>query len=488
MKGVNPWYIPKRMSRFVLVLLTIVAVLLAWAWNLKQAACWHYTAQGLSHLRSGEKLLSQAAINTTTSSSSTGPTTSAIQAKHFFDLARQQFEIAKQVPVNNPYPNLFIGICDALEGKEEKARQAFTKFVKEHPQDFGIPLKAWLEYDGTPKINPFQNLSIPDAKLSAYSAIMSAWFAYHRKDIPTARNFLLRARSAKNLSADFRYLKALVDMEDGKIDNAYDNIVEARTIASSRNRIRNYALSIAPFSIVARSEGKGVSIERGPWRRKLVPFGARSAQQKSEMLYNLCLLNYLKGKYHRSLFLSEIIKKNYPPHMISKDKMPELEQLAYPCGYRAAVVNNATNFSLNPFFVFAVIREESKFRVKALSGASARGLMQVTPDTARWICMRMKIRYREGMLEDPETNIRLGCWFLKYLKGKFPDRKTKKKWVLAAYNAGLTKAQRWNRRWQARGKRGSVVNYVPYRETKDYIVRVLTSFEKYSRIHGRKKG
>ena len=90
----------------------------------------------------------------------------------------------------------------------------------------------------------------------------------------------MRARSAKNLSADYRYLKALVDMEDGKIDKAYENIVEARTISSSRNRIRNFGLSLAPFSLVARSEGKGVSIERGPWQNKLIPFGAPSREQK----------------------------------------------------------------------------------------------------------------------------------------------------------------------------------------------------------------
>ncbi len=474
------------MTRYILVVIALLGVAVLWALNLREAAAWHYTAKGLVQLRAGEKLLSSPSTASTTATSNSAEQR-AERVKLHFTLALSEFSKAEQFDPKNPYPNLFKGVCAALQKDEQSAEKHFQQFVKVHPQDFGVPLKAWLEYKGSPTVNPFQNLSIPDLKISPYSSILCAWFAYHRKDIPTTRNFLLRARSAKNLSAEYRYLNALVDMEDGKLDSAYEHIVQARTISSSRNRITNFGLSLFPIPVVARSEGKGVSIERGPWKREFFPFGARSRERKSEMLYNLCLLNFLKGKFHRSLFLSEIIKKNYSPDLTSKERMPELELLAYPCGYRAAVMNNATHFGLNPFFVFAVIREESKFKIAARSGAQARGLMQVTPDTARWICMRMKLRYREGMLEDPETNIRLGCWFLKYLKGRFTDRKTRKKWVLAAYNAGLTKAERWCRRWVAKGKRGSVVHYVPYRETKDYIVRVLSSFEIYSRIHGRKR-
>jgi len=201
------------------------------------------------------------------------------------------------------------------------------------------------------------------------------------------------------------------------------------------------------------------------------------------LLYNLAVINHVLRDHHRALFLAEIVRKNYGE---SPERFPELDQISYPCGYRAAVLNNAATYGLDPFFVFAVIRQESKFDIEAHSDKAAQGLMQITPETGRWLCLRMKLDYREGMLADPETNIRLGCWYLKYLGDKFVDPASRREWVLAAYNAGLGNAERWMRRWKARNKKGAVVDYVPYRETKDYISRVLDAWQTYRRLHGGK--
>ena len=111
---------------------------------------------------------------------------------------------------------------------------------------------------------------------------------------------------------------------------------------------------------------------------------------------------------------------------------------------------------VNPHLVAAVIFTESRFRHDARSEAGASGLMQLMPETAAEMAERMGMRdFHPGRLQEPEINIMLGVAYLKHLQHRFrnPDL------VLAAYNAGPTVVEQWQRERKP----------VSYAETRHYI-------------------
>ncbi len=112
-------------------------------------------------------------------------------------------------------------------------------------------------------------------------------------------------------------------------------------------------------------------------------------------------------------------------------------RVLYPLEDADRIRAHAAAAHLDPALVSSLIRAESRFRPAAVSPRGARGLMQLMPDTAAWIAGQTGTSAPD--LFDPETNLRLGTWYLHYLLGRFGrlDR------ALAAYNAGPTRVEAW---------------------------------------------
>ncbi len=109
--------------------------------------------------------------------------------------------------------------------------------------------------------------------------------------------------------------------------------------------------------------------------------------------------------------------------------------------YRDYIERWAEEYNLSPAFVAAIIRNESSFDPKAVSGVGARGLMQLMPDTAEWIAGKLRVDgYAFERMYDPESNIRFGCWYLNYLSKLFLGDPVS---VAAAYHAGQGQVKVW---------------------------------------------
>ncbi|MFN3347070.1 MAG: lytic transglycosylase domain-containing protein, partial [Candidatus Bipolaricaulaceae bacterium] len=116
-------------------------------------------------------------------------------------------------------------------------------------------------------------------------------------------------------------------------------------------------------------------------------------------------------------------------------------RLAYPLAWEESVQRWSSAYGVDPFLVWAVMREESGFLPTAVSRSGARGLMQLLPSTARWIAEeKLRIPYGEELLFDPDYNIRLGTWYLRYLLDQFAGNMA---WAVAAYNGGPGNLRRW---------------------------------------------
>jgi soluble lytic murein transglycosylase-like protein len=120
------------------------------------------------------------------------------------------------------------------------------------------------------------------------------------------------------------------------------------------------------------------------------------------------------------------------------------------------IVMAAEKYDLPPGLIRSVMRAESNFEVRAVSRAGAQGLMQLMPVTARELGVRDPF--------DIEQNIDGGARYLRRMLDRFGGDLKR---ALSAYNAGPGKVERYN-------------GEVPYRETRDYVQKVLAFNERYS--------
>lgn len=142
----------------------------------------------------------------------------------------------------------------------------------------------------------------------------------------------------------------------------------------------------------------------------------------------------------------------------------------FPLDYAPLAEPWATRYGLDPSWVLGLMRSESALAVDAISSANARGLMQVTPGTAKQLSRRHGIAYSgSAQLLQAEKNIEFGTAYLRDLLDRFDENA-----VLAsgAYNAGPHVVDRWLD--ERKTSDPTIwVETLPYFETRDYIPRVL---------------
>ena len=138
--------------------------------------------------------------------------------------------------------------------------------------------------------------------------------------------------------------------------------------------------------------------------------------------------------------------------------------------------------------VLAVINRESEFNRRAISGSAAYGLMQLRLATARATAARLGVETsRELLLGNSRHNIRLGTAYLRRLISSYRGSLVL---ALAAYNGGSGNVGKWIRR-SGRPDDPHVdaidwIESIPYRETRNYVQRVIEAMQVYRMLRGEK--
>lgn len=152
----------------------------------------------------------------------------------------------------------------------------------------------------------------------------------------------------------------------------------------------------------------------------------------------------------------------------------------YPLKYVEYIQKYSKEYSVEAHLVASIIWVESKFEEGAVSHKDARGLMQLVPATASWTADKIELSpFDDTMLFDPEVNIRLGCWYLGYLRRQFPEDI---ELVLASYNGGIGNVKKWlaNKNYS---KDGLSLDYIPFNETRNYVATVIKTMEIYKNLY-----
>ena len=133
--------------------------------------------------------------------------------------------------------------------------------------------------------------------------------------------------------------------------------------------------------------------------------------------------------------------------------------------------------------VFAHALQESSFRTDAVSGAGARGIMQLMPATAQVIARKRGATTSGAQLSDPAFNIEYGQSYLEELRDFYGTGGLLPK-VIAAYNAGPGSVAKWNDRMRDRSDPLLYIESIPFVETRAYVAIVLRNYWMYERQSG----
>jgi soluble lytic murein transglycosylase len=161
-----------------------------------------------------------------------------------------------------------------------------------------------------------------------------------------------------------------------------------------------------------------------------------------------------------------------------------VREITLPLRHDDIIRQQAADKHVDAALIAAVIYEESRFRDQT-SNAGARGLMQITPETADFIARRSGgVRFEQSDLATPQINIAYGAWYLRYLIDRYKGNDTL---AIAAYNAGMGNVDRWVARAGGPSNFDSA-KHIPFPETRAYVKNVIERRQQYRDHYGGELG
>ena len=157
-----------------------------------------------------------------------------------------------------------------------------------------------------------------------------------------------------------------------------------------------------------------------------------------------------------------------------------VKEVTLPLRHEDIIRQQARDKKLDPSLIAAVIYAESHFRDQT-SRAGARGLMQITPQTADEIAHKSGgTEFEQGDLGTPQVNISYGSWYLRWLLDQYGGNETL---AVAAYNAGTGNVDKW-----IGANPGLKADEIPFPETREYVHKVLDARAEYRDEYARELG
>jgi len=162
--------------------------------------------------------------------------------------------------------------------------------------------------------------------------------------------------------------------------------------------------------------------------------------------------------------------------------------------YDPLILRQAAIYGIDPDLVWSIIYEETYFSQWKIGKDGEIGLMQVTPTVGREWAAETGMRDLErqmatdprSLLADPERNIQIGCWYLEKIRDQFQGQKDIEPRLIAAYNAGPSRAIEWNRA-DASGNTPSgpeFITRIDIASTRAYVLSIMARYSELKAAKG----
>ncbi|OQA22248.1 MAG: Soluble lytic murein transglycosylase precursor [Actinobacteria bacterium ADurb.Bin346] len=416
--------------------------------------------------------------------------------------AQKQYEsLLSKFPQSNYADDALyrIGRIYFLKDDFETAKKYYSRIVSEYPSDDRAPDAFWelgmIEYKGrdySAAHETFKGMAskFKGTKLGEKGLFWQAKSAEKLEDFSTAVSLYREIIALKNYSyytfasqqaLENRGLTEKIDRINTKANpsNPYINELLPDVYESLQSNTNPGDITEKTvFSHVDKAK-ELLSIEF--YSSADIEIEAASSQFENNMTGILQISTlYLQAKDYIN---SQKIIAKYYSKLLSGLKEPYLDYfyyLLYPYGFRDYIDKYSTEFDIDPLYVLAVIREESRFDPGAGSYAGAQGLMQIMPATGKSIANSLDIgNYDNSMLLDPETSIKMGSYYLSMQLGSFGGNKY---YAAGAYNGGPGAMNKWIAKWGDKDI-DEFIEYVSYDETRNYIRKVMGSYYVYQMLY-----
>jgi len=165
--------------------------------------------------------------------------------------------------------------------------------------------------------------------------------------------------------------------------------------------------------------------------------------------------------------------------IVVTDNSTSILKFFYPVKFKDEVFGYSRQYGIDPYLVLAIMKAESSFNPKAVSRRNAKGLMQITDKTGEWAAFEIKLaNYKNSDLFNPDTNIHIGCWYLRWLIDNLKDVDL----AIAAYNGGIGNVMEWLNDKNL-SSTGFILDKIPFKETERYVVKVKNYYYVYKKLY-----
>ena len=158
-----------------------------------------------------------------------------------------------------------------------------------------------------------------------------------------------------------------------------------------------------------------------------------------------------------------------------------IQKIIYKKDYKEYVQKYAQEYNVDENLIYALIKAESNFNANAQSSKGAIGLMQLMETTAQDVCKRMDLNISNNELKEkllePEININIGTKYLSILIQQYGNVEI----AITAYNAGIGTVDNWIEKDIIKAD-GSNVEKIPYKETNNYVRKILRDYKIYTNL------
>lgn len=267
------------------------------------------------------------------------------------------------------------------------------------------------------------------------------------------------------------------------IDNSLREALDGLRSKDAEQK-RQGALAVLRLTDDRQTREQALDVLRNLPKYRVPTFSSLESRSQSEAARRLLALGLTDeaspNKTTSDLAEIEGIWKKMPADFPLQLIPPEHLRVLYPAPFADELIEHAATRGVDPRFVLAIQRQESRFAPYARSDAAARGLMQFIHTTADRVSNQLGYAaFDDSELYDASVSIRFGSHYLAELFTMFPDRHEA---VAAAYNGGETNVKRW----LARVDSSQPERYLPeivFGQSKDYAARVMANYRMYQYLY-----
>ena len=154
--------------------------------------------------------------------------------------------------------------------------------------------------------------------------------------------------------------------------------------------------------------------------------------------------------------------------------------------FDSLIERQAAIYRVDPDLVWSIIYEETYFSPWKIGKDGEIGLMQVMPAVGREWAAETGMRELERqmasdpqtLLSDPERNIQIGCWYLEKIHEQFQDVPEVEIRMVAAYNAGPSRAVEWGRSGPSSNTQtgAEFINRIDIPSTRAYVIAIIQRY------------